>query len=117
MRTIVLTSADLNKTKAEIIAALAPTHETRRYCANGCGYKLPAEYAPEETVCGACLDEPQLIAAAPELLEALNEIADILTAIKCSSSFPQIPEAQQQRVDEALTEARAAIAKAKGETK
>ena len=26
MRTIVLTSADLNKTKAEIIAALSPTH-------------------------------------------------------------------------------------------
>jgi len=27
-----------------------------RYCDNGCGYKLPSEYAPNETTCGACLD-------------------------------------------------------------
>lgn len=28
-----------------------------RYCENGCGYKLPADYAPHETTCGACLNE------------------------------------------------------------
>lgn len=28
-----------------------------RYCDNGCGYKLPEEYADNETTCGACLDE------------------------------------------------------------
>lgn len=28
-----------------------------RYCDNGCGYKLPADYAPHETTCGACLNE------------------------------------------------------------
>jgi hypothetical protein len=27
-----------------------------RYCDNGCGYKLPQEYALNETTCGACLD-------------------------------------------------------------
>jgi hypothetical protein len=29
-----------------------------RYCDNGCGYKLPDNYAPTETTCGACLDNP-----------------------------------------------------------
>jgi len=28
-----------------------------RYCDNGCGYKLPDEYASNETTCGACLNE------------------------------------------------------------
>jgi len=28
-----------------------------RYCDQGCGYKLPPEYAPGETTCGACLNE------------------------------------------------------------
>ena len=27
-----------------------------RYCDTGCGYKLPPEYQPDETTCGACLD-------------------------------------------------------------
>jgi len=30
---------------------------TTRYCDQGCGYKLPPEYAPDETTCGACLNE------------------------------------------------------------
>jgi len=30
---------------------------TTRYCEQGCGYKLPAEYADNETTCGACLNE------------------------------------------------------------
>lgn len=29
-----------------------------RWCDQGCGYKLPPEYAPDETTCGACLDNP-----------------------------------------------------------
>ena len=28
-----------------------------RFCDNGCGYKLPSEYAAHETTCGACLDQ------------------------------------------------------------
>lgn len=28
-----------------------------RFCDQGCGYKLPPEYAPSETTCGACLNE------------------------------------------------------------
>jgi hypothetical protein len=28
-----------------------------RYCDNGCGYKLPDDYTPTETTCGACLNE------------------------------------------------------------
>lgn len=28
-----------------------------RYCDQGCGYKLPEEYAEDETTCGACLNE------------------------------------------------------------
>jgi len=28
-----------------------------RYCDRGCGYKLPTEYAINETTCGACLNE------------------------------------------------------------
>jgi len=28
-----------------------------RWCENGCGYKLPEEYAEDETICGACLNE------------------------------------------------------------
>jgi len=28
-----------------------------RYCDQGCGYKLPTEYATDETTCGACLNE------------------------------------------------------------
>lgn len=27
-----------------------------RWCDQGCGYKLPEEYAENETTCGACLD-------------------------------------------------------------
>jgi len=30
---------------------------TTRYCEQGCGYKLPTEYADNETTCGACLNE------------------------------------------------------------
>lgn len=30
-----------------------------RYCDQGCGYKLPEEYADDETTCGACMDELQ----------------------------------------------------------
>jgi hypothetical protein len=28
-----------------------------RFCDQGCGYKLPSEYGPDETTCGACLNE------------------------------------------------------------
>jgi len=31
-----------------------------RYCDQGCGYKLPEEYAEDETTCGACLNELEL---------------------------------------------------------
>lgn len=31
-----------------------------RFCETGCGYKLPPEYAPHETVCGACLDNSDI---------------------------------------------------------
>lgn len=27
-----------------------------RWCDQGCGYKLPEEYAEDETTCGACLN-------------------------------------------------------------
>jgi len=30
-----------------------------RYCEAGCGYKLPEEYGDDETICGACLDNPE----------------------------------------------------------
>jgi hypothetical protein len=30
-----------------------------RYCAAGCGYKLPEEYTDDEDICGACLDNPE----------------------------------------------------------
>lgn len=32
------------------------TVETR-WCDQGCGYKLPNEYAAHETTCGACLND------------------------------------------------------------
>jgi len=28
-----------------------------RFCDQGCGYKLLPEYGPDETTCGACLDD------------------------------------------------------------
>ena len=28
-----------------------------RWCDQGCGYKLPEEYAIDETTCGACLNQ------------------------------------------------------------
>jgi len=31
-----------------------------RFCDNGCGYRLPHEYAKHETTCGACLDEEMM---------------------------------------------------------
>lgn len=30
-----------------------------RWCDQGCGYKLPEEYAENETTCGACLNEDE----------------------------------------------------------
>lgn len=30
-----------------------------RYCDQGCGYKLPEEYADDETTCGACLNDAE----------------------------------------------------------
>jgi len=33
------------------------SREETRYCDQGCGYKLPEEYAEDETTCGACLNE------------------------------------------------------------
>lgn len=27
-----------------------------RWCDTGCGYRLPVEYAEDETTCGACLN-------------------------------------------------------------
>ena len=28
-----------------------------RWCDQGCGYRLPSEYAANETTCGACLND------------------------------------------------------------
>jgi|GEM_PF-4425591 len=33
------------------------SREEIRWCDQGCGYKLPEEYAEDETTCGACLNE------------------------------------------------------------
>lgn len=32
-----------------------------RWCDQGCGYKLTEEYAENETTCGACLNELELL--------------------------------------------------------
>lgn len=52
------------------------TEDEARYCDAGCGYRLPEEYDPDETTCGACLDGVRPIATlwlidrAESLLEA-----------------------------------------------
>lgn len=30
--------------------------DERRWCDNGCGYRLPDEYLPDDTTCGACIN-------------------------------------------------------------
>jgi len=37
------------------------SREEIRYCDQGCGYKLLEEYAEDETTCGACLNELELL--------------------------------------------------------
>ena len=32
------------------------TKDEIRWCDQGCGYRLPEEYAENETTCGACLN-------------------------------------------------------------
>jgi hypothetical protein len=32
-----------------------------RYCDHGCGYKLPDDYTPTETTCGACLNHIEFV--------------------------------------------------------
>ena len=57
-----------------------------RFCDNGCGYRLPHEYAKHETTCGACLDE--VISGLPDLSD--EELAEIDP--NCSLSEEEIIE-------------------------